>query len=177
MKKIKDHPKKKNKIIALLVIAGIITGIAYVVYRSDETPSASLASVVDGIQCNANEYVVQHIHAHLDIFVNGNLYEIPGGIGIKDNTCLYWLHTHKTNGVIHIESPKQQQFTLVHFIDIWKSSGDFPISGATPKIFVNGQFVNSTLDNTKINKHDEIALVYGPIPPVIPSFYQFDPGE
>ena len=181
MKKIKEEKnytkKKNNKILALVVIAVIIAGIAYAVYRSDETPSASLAAVVDGIQCNANEYVAQHIHAHLDIFVNDKLYLIPQGIGIKDNTCLYWLHTHTANGVIHIESPTQQQFMLSQFIDVWKSSGDFPISGAMPMIFVNGQLVNSTIDNTKINKHDEIVLVYGNTPPVVPSFYQFDQGE
>lgn len=169
--------KRKNKLIALLVIAGIVTGISYVSYRSDNASLSSAAAVIDGIQCNTNEYVAQHIHAHLDIFANGQPYQIPAGIGIVDNTCLYWLHTHKTNGVIHIESPKSQEFTLGQFIDIWRSTGKVNLPSDSPKMFVNGLKVDTDLKNLNLNAHDEIVLVYGPMPPTIPSFYQFDQGE
>ncbi len=180
MKKIKqekNHTKKRrNKIIALLVITGIVAGIVYVIYRSDNTPS-SVAAAIDGIECNTSEFTTLHIHAHLDFYVNGNHMTVPERIGIVDNKCLYWLHTHDSSGVIHIESPKSEEFTLGQFIDVWNATGDFPISGATPKIFVNGQSVNTMLNDTPINKHDEIALVYGNVPTTIPSFYQFGPGE
>jgi hypothetical protein len=163
MKKIKEEKnyakKKSNKLIALLIISGIVTGIAYVSYRQDNASSSSAAAVIDGIECNTNEFSVFHIHAHLDFYVNANHLTVPERIGIVDNKCLYWLHTHDASGTIHIESPKSEDFTLTQFIDIWKTTRDFPISGATPKIFVNGQLVNSALDNTKINKHDEIARV------------------
>ena len=180
MKKIKEektNAKKKNsKIIALLVITGIVAGIIYAGYRSDNT-SSSAAPTIDGIECDTSEFTTFHIHAHLDFFVNGNHLTVPERIGIVNNKCLYWLHTHDSSGVIHIESPKSQEFTLGQFVDIWKASGDFPIYGATAKIFVNGQPVNTALNDTKINKHDEIALVYGNVPPAVLSFYQFDPGE
>ena len=179
MRKIKEEKttkKRNNKLIALLVIAGIVAGIAYVSYRQDNT-SSSAAAVIDGIECNTSEFAVLHIHAHLDFYVNGKHMTVPERIGIVDNKCLYWMHTHDASGVMHIESPKSEDFTLTQFIDIWKTTGDFPISGATPKIFVNGQSVNTTLDNIKINKHDEIALVYGTTPLVIPSVYQFNPEE
>ena len=175
MRKIKEekNTKKRNtKLIALLAIAGI----AYVSYRQDNT-SSSAAAVIDGIECNTSEFAVLHIHAHLDFYVNGKHMTVPERIGIVDNKCLYWMHTHDDSGVMHIESPKSEDFTLTQFIDIWKTTGDFPISGAIPKIFVNGQSVNTALDNIKINKHDEIALVYGTIPLVIPSVYQFNPEE
>ncbi|TLX82848.1 MAG: hypothetical protein E6L00_02540 [Thaumarchaeota archaeon] len=76
-----------------------------------------------------------------------------------------------------MESPKSREFTLGEFIDIWKATNEFPISGATPKIFVNGQAVSTSLSETKIQKHDEIVLVYGNKPSQIPSFYQFPEGE
>ncbi|MHB8602555.1 MAG: hypothetical protein ACYC6W_10030 [Nitrosotalea sp.] len=180
MKKIKEEKtstkKRNNKIIALLIITGIVVGIIYVSYRSDNTPS-NAAATIDGIECNTSEFATLHIHAHLDFYVNGNHLTVPERIGIVDNKCLYWVHTHDASGVIHIESPKSQEFTLGQFIDIWKASSDFPIYGATAKIFVNGKSVNTMLNDTTINKHDEIALVYGNVPPAIPSFYQFDPGE
>ncbi|MHB8546230.1 MAG: hypothetical protein ACYDAJ_05640 [Nitrosotalea sp.] len=181
MKKIKqekNHAKKRsNKIIALLVITGIVAGIVYVSYRSDNTSSSSVTAAIDGIECNTSEFTTLHIHAHLDFYVNGNHMTVPERIGIVDNKCLYWLHTHDSSGVIHIESPQSEEFTLGQFIDVWNATGDFPISGATPKIFVNGQSVNTILNDTKIHQHDEIALVYGNVPTVVPSFYKFDPGE
>ncbi|MHB8603089.1 MAG: hypothetical protein ACYC6W_11910 [Nitrosotalea sp.] len=180
MKKIKveknSTKKRNNKLIALLVIAGIVSGIGYMVYRSDNT-SSSDAVAIDGIECNTNEFTTFHVHAHLDFYVNGNHLTVPERIGIVDNKCLYWLHTHDASGIIHIESPTSREFTLQQFIAIWKATEGFPIQGSTPKIFVNGQSVNSISNDTKINGHDEIALVYGNVPPTIPSFYQFGPGE
>ena len=179
MKKIKEEnnvKKRNNKLIVLLIIFVIAVGITYASYRLDNS-SSSAAAVIDGIECNTNEFATLHTHTHLDFYVNANHLTVPERIGILDNKCLYWLHTHDASGIIHIESPKSEDFTLAQFIDIWKNTGDFPISGATPKVFVNGQLANVTLDSIKINKHDEIALVYGTVPSAIPSFYQFDPGE
>ena len=33
--------------------------------------------------------------------------------------CIYWLHTHTSDGVIHIESPTQRVYTLGDFFDEW----------------------------------------------------------
>ena len=175
-KELGQNSKHRNKLIAIGIIAGIIVAIAYVSYDLDKAPK-SAAQVIDGIACNTNEYTILHNHAHLDVFVNGNSVPVPAQIGIVDKTCLYWVHTHSTNGVIHIESPKSREFTLGEFIDIWKATNEFPISGATPKIFVNGQAVSTSLSETKMQKHDEIVIVYGNEPSQIPSFYQFPEGE
>jgi len=175
-KELGQNSKHRNKLIAIGIIAGILVVIAYVSYDLDKAPK-SAAQVIDGIACNTNEYTVLHNHAHLDVFVNGNFVPVPAQIGIVDNTCLYWMHTHNVSGVIHMESPKSLEFTLGEFVDIWKATNEFPILGATPKIFVNGQAVNTSLSETKINVHDEIVLVYGNEPSQIPSFYQFPEGE
>ncbi|MDE1862806.1 MAG: hypothetical protein KGI33_07830 [Thaumarchaeota archaeon] len=174
--KVADKPasKNKNKIIAVIVIAAIIGGGAYFLHKSDNTVDKAY-SAIDGIPCETQEYSTFHIHAHLDAFVNGQHITVPQYIGIEDNTCLYWLHTHDTSGIMHIESPVQQNFTLGQFMDVWKSTSTGVPSGI-PIIFVNGQEVSTSLDNTILHAHDEIAIVYGQAPPNIPSFYQFPEG-
>lgn len=174
-KELGQTSKHRNKLIAVGIFAGIIVVIAYVGYDLDKAPN-SAAQVIDSIACNTNEYTVLHNHAHLDVFVNGNSVSVPSQIGIVDNTCLYWMHAHNDSGVIHMESPKSLEFTLGEFVDIWKATKEFPISGATPKIFVNGKAMNTSLSETKINQHDEIVLIYGNEPSQIPSFYQFPEG-
>jgi len=172
----KNSKKSKNKFIALGIVAGIAAVIAVVVYTLDNTSSSS-TSMIDGIECDTVEYGVFHIHAHLDVYVGGSPYTVPAYIGIKDNTCLYWLHTHDASGVIHIESPKSRDFTAGEFFDIWNSTGsNMPPSG-TPTIYVNGQVVNTALDKTMLHAHDEIAVVYGTKPNFIPQLYQFPEGE
>jgi hypothetical protein len=88
---------------------------------------------VDGIQCGATEQLAYHIHAHLAVYAGGSLRPLPGGIGIPGSSvvptsegpvaqggqCIYWLHTHAPDGVIHVESPTQRIYTLGNFFDEW----------------------------------------------------------
>ncbi|SHO45664.1 conserved exported hypothetical protein [Nitrosotalea sinensis] len=167
--------KGKGKLIALGVVAAIIAGAAYVIYKSDNTVDTSFASI-DGIPCETQEYSTFHIHAHIDIFSNGQHVGIPAQIGLE-KTCLYWLHTHTSDGIIHIESPKQQDFTVGQFLDIWKATNTGIPSSGTPEVFVNGNLVSTSLASTIMHAHDEIALVYGDVPQNMPTFYQFPEGD
>lgn len=178
-KKDKDSPVKptkgKNKLVMLGIIVAIIAGVAYAVYRSDNTVDSNFATI-DGIPCETQEYTTFHIHAHMDIFSNGQHVGIPAQIGLE-NTCLYWLHTHTSDGIIHIESPKQKDFTVGQFFNIWKATNKgFPTSG-TPEIFVNGNLVSTSMSDTVMHAHDEIVLAYGDVPQNMPSFYQFPEGD
>ncbi len=78
---------------------------------------------IDGISCDALEQTQTHYHAHLQIYVNGAQYSIPGDVGRQSRTqCFYWLHVHSDTGdegVIHVESPDNRAFTLKQFFDIW----------------------------------------------------------
>lgn len=47
------------------------------------------APVINGISCDSMEHFNLHIHAHLDIFINGNPYAIPSEIEIISNQCIY----------------------------------------------------------------------------------------
>jgi hypothetical protein len=79
---------------------------------------ASGAPVISGIACDVDEGTTYHVHAHLNIRIDGVLREVPAGIGILP-TCLYWLHTHAAFGVIHVEAPAAGRFTLGQFFDLW----------------------------------------------------------
>ncbi len=39
------------------------------------------------------------------MYIDGNKMPVPAQVGIApDSSCLYWLHTHANDGVIHIEA-------------------------------------------------------------------------
>jgi hypothetical protein len=140
---------------------------------------------VDGIRCEPMEFSMFHIHAHLDIFIDGKPFKVPSQIGIDpEGRCLYWLHTHDDSGIIHIESPVERQFTIGNFIDIWnRTFNNTQLFDTNPTIalsmFVNGVKVPTDTDlrNVNIHAHDEIALVFGPIQAdKIPTRYEFQQG-
>jgi hypothetical protein len=99
--------------------------------------SPALGQGVDGIKCQRAEHLLFHIHAHLTIFVNGKARQVPYGIGIapplygqnlangavvNSGSCFSWLHTHASDGLIHIESPVRRTFTLGDFFDLWRQA-------------------------------------------------------
>jgi hypothetical protein len=96
--------------------------------------NAATGQTVDGVQCQAGEQLVEHVHTHLTIFVNGQSRVIPYGIGVpgaepvatahgafvETGSCFYWLHTHQEDGIIHVESPTVGlSFTLGQFFAEW----------------------------------------------------------
>src|SRR5881227_2714022 len=88
---------------------------------------------VNGITCGSKEELAYHIHAHLMVFDNGSSRALPGGIGIpgsqvattsagpvaEGGQCIYWLHTHAPDGIVHVESPTARLYTLGQFFDEW----------------------------------------------------------
>ncbi|WP_042425899.1 hypothetical protein [Streptacidiphilus anmyonensis] len=114
---------------------------------------------IDGIvKSNEMEQTVYHIHTHLQVFVDGKQMTIPYGIGIvsplqlqqaQDGTAFvaggskfYFLHTHDETGIIHVESPSQQQYNLGNLFDLWKqplTSGNVAGHQGKLTIFVDGK--------------------------------------
>ncbi|HLH60485.1 MAG TPA: hypothetical protein VKV20_02280 [Ktedonobacteraceae bacterium] len=153
-------------IIILAAIAG------FVIYNqqnqaSTETVVNSAYPPVDNIYCDALEQTVYHIHAHLSIYINGSLSPIPANMGIaSDGSCYYWLHTHDTTGVIHIESPTQKDYTLGNFFDEWSthfSSLGFPTQLASTagwQVWVNGKPYSGDFHNITLTAHELITLAY-----------------
>ena len=58
-----------------------------------------------------------HIHSLVGVKVDGSLYAPPANIGIT--TCMYWVHTHAADGIVHVEAPASVHPTLGDFLDIW----------------------------------------------------------
>lgn len=154
-------------IAAAAVIILAIAGTALMIGGNAATQS------IDGIECSSSEQLSFHIHTHLDVFVNGTQQSVPANIGLPG--CTFWLHTHDVSGIIHIEAPQQQAFTLGQFIDIWNASTVSKIPQGTPVAYVNGQQTGNYRD-VQMNAHDEISLVYGTPPQTIPSSFDFGPG-
>jgi len=124
------------------------------------TGSIAGGETVDGIQCQVGEQTLFHIHAHLAIFINGAPRQIPQGVGIP-GSCLYWLHTHAADGIIHIESPVQQTFTLGDFFDLWGQplgpNRVGPAIGPVTAIY-NGQQYDGNPRDIPLNAHAQIQL-------------------
>jgi hypothetical protein len=142
------------------------------------TATAATGRTVDGIECQAGEQTLFHIHAHLTIFINGTPRQVPAGIGIPgaqaqatpngpfitSGTCFYWLHTHAADGVIHIESPVRRAYTLGQFFDEWGlplGPGQVgPARGPVTALY-NGQVYLGNPRNIPLTAHAQIQLEVG----------------
>lgn len=137
-----------------------------------------------GLPALSQEGNVLHIHQHIDVFVNGGKVDVPAGIGINDNSFLSPIHTHDTTGVIHVESPTNQQFTLGQFFAIWDVRftptrvGGYRATATHPiRVYLDGKPFQGDPSRLVLGSHQEIAVVIGKPPPRIPSSYAFSAGE
>ena len=74
----------------------------------------------DPLELNLKDHnnMAQHIHPTLEIEILGENQVIPSDIGISNN-LMRVIHTHGTDGKLHIESPFPHQFYLGDFFTIW----------------------------------------------------------
>ena len=108
----------------ILVVLAIVL-IVYSVMNSQGHKAGPLPKA-GNIPCDALEHTQTHYHAALQIIYQGNTLNIPSDIG-RTSTCFYWLHMHaESPGVIHIESPKGDTFTLGNFFKVWSVSKNTP---------------------------------------------------
>ncbi len=124
-------------------------------------------SPIDGIACNQMEQAVFHIHAHLSLSIDGQAVIVPQGIGIApDGSCLYWLHTHTNDGVIHIEAPQLRSFTLGNFLEIWRTqfaSLGYPSELDLTKgwqVYVDGKLFSGDFRTISLQEHTLVTLAY-----------------
>jgi hypothetical protein len=155
-----------------------------------------------GLTPDVKEYADYHIHAHLDVFVNGRPVEIPGGIGINitdpavkqfgteyggipaegcEQACISPLHTHDVDGVIHVEAPSVAEFTLGQLfqemaIRLDASCVDDYCAPDTPVVvYVDGQPHSGNPADIVLGDLQEIAIVIGTPPAVIPDSFSGKP--
>ena len=154
--------------------------------------AAATGQPMDGISCEASEQTLFHIHAHLTVFVHGQPRQIPAAIGIPGaqaqdtargpfivgGSCIYWLHTHAADGIIHIESPVKRIYTLGEFFDEWGqplSAGRAgPAVGHVTAIYNGKAYVGNPRD-IPLTAHAQIQLEVGR-PLVAPQTITFPAG-
>lgn len=151
----------------------------------DLAPASTTATgkPVDGQTCRkiSNEAVTYHVHVEVSIFVNGARERLPGGIGITkpylvEHTkagpfldvgvydCLYWMHTHVPDGIVHVEAPVKGSFTLGQLFDVWRQPLGADRAGPARGrvvIFQNGRRLSGDPRATPLTPHSVIQIDVG----------------
>lgn len=158
-------------------------------FNPGDTSRGGQGQTVDRISAAGTEALVYHIHAHLSLFYHGQQVAVPYGIGIvvprdvrngfvDNGSAFYWMHTHDATGIIHIESPVDQRFTLGQFFDIWgEPLEDGDVAGLKGKVhaFVDGVPYSGDPRLIKLRPHTQITLEVGR-PVMAPPAYSFPKG-
>jgi hypothetical protein len=121
-----------------------------------------------GLQLEPEEHLAYHVHAHVDVFIDGQHRTVPGGLGIVlsdpavhsgtidgapayggisppcGQPCISPLHTHDVTGIIHTEAANNRDNTVGQLFTEWNvrfddNCVDDQCGPATPiAVYVNG---------------------------------------
>jgi hypothetical protein len=159
-------------------------------------------AVAAGLELERKEFLTNHVHAHLDVFINGEPIAVPAGVGINiddpevqefkepdgsisyggitrcGKPCISPLHTHDGTGIIHTESATPEPNTLGQFFIEWGVRlSDFCVGeycGPEPiEVYVDGQPYTQDPQAIKLTERKEIAIVIGTPPADIPETADF----
>lgn len=162
--------KKYMKIVIPAIIAiAAVSVVAALLYQPPEVLAIS------GVECHEGEATAFHVHAHLDVFVDGQEVVVPRNVGIL-SSCLFWLHTHDGDGIIHVEAPAPREYRVGQFIDIWSqthtaSSELFSsVSDKPVTAYVNGEEFDGNYRDILLASQTQIVLAYGEPPAEIPTY-------
>ena len=159
-------------------------------------------TVAAGLEPEPKEFLINHVHAHLDVFVDGQPIVVPAGIGINiddpdvrrfdepdgsvayggielcSTPCISPLHTHDGTGIIHTESASPEPNTLGQFFTEWGVAlsdscvGEY-CSPESIAIYVDGEPYTGDPRAIELTDRREIAIVIGTPPPQIPKTADF----
>lgn len=159
-------------------------------------------TVAAGLEPEPKEFLSNHVHAHLDVFIDGESILVPAGIGINiedpevrhfdepdgsvgyggiemcDEPCISPLHTHGGDGIIHTESADLEPNTLGQFFLEWGVELSESCVGEhcapTPIAFyIDGEAYEGDPRAIEITDRKVIVIVVGTPPAVIPSTANF----
>ena len=160
-------------------------------------------TVAAGLAPETREFLVNHVHAHLDVFVDGTPVVVPAGIGINigdpgvrrfdepdgsvayggitgcGTPCISPLHTHDATGIIHTESASPEPNTLGQLFTEWgvrltdSCVGDYCSPATTIAVYVDGEPFTEDPNAIQLTDHREIAIVIGTPPAQIPKTADF----
>jgi hypothetical protein len=157
-------------------------------------------TVAAGLEPARKEFLVNHVHAHLDVFVDGKPVVVPAGIGINikdpkvrtfsdpigyggielcDQPCISPLHTHGEDGILHTESSDPKPHTLGQFFDEWGVElsetcvGEHCAPAKPIAVYVGGQPYQGDPRAIELTDRKVIVVVAGTPPAMIPSTADF----
>jgi hypothetical protein len=156
-----------------------------------------------GLVAETHESLTFHVHAHLDVFVNGKPVAVPAGIGINisdpgvkaftdtpdgstayggitgcGQPCISPLHTHDNTGIVHTESATAVPNTLGQFFTEWgvpltSSCVGTHCSPEAIAFYINGSAYKQDPRDISLVNQEEIAVVIGTPPAHIPDTADF----
>ncbi|HET9807013.1 MAG TPA: hypothetical protein VFP49_08905 [Nitrososphaeraceae archaeon] len=115
---------------------------------------------ISGITCDKVEHLVYHNHTKLVIKIQNETQNIPAGIGIIPNDCIFWLHTHDDSGIIHVESPIKTAFSLDQFLKVWDifDNSSFIENFSKNIITANVSMITENSSQSKLDNYKNISL-------------------
>jgi len=134
-----------------------------------------VADRIAGLPSSSTESLTVHYHSHVDIFVNGQPEPVASSIGREDQSLFSPLHTHATSGLIHIEAPEDQHFTVEMLFTEWgvrltnDCIGGYCSPDTKLEAYVDGTRYTRPISTIVLEKGEEIAIVIGSPPATIPS--------
>jgi len=112
-----EGQRRRNKIISFSAIVLIAIVVVAVVIALPKTGNAvPLPGYLD--HCVVANPLIYHSHPALSITINGSSVNIPSGVGIG-GACNHPIHTHSADGVLHVETDENRDYTLSDFFLIW----------------------------------------------------------
>ena len=135
-----------------------------------QQPKVPNGEPVGGISCDAMEGQRLHTHQHLVILDRGKPVPIPPNVGQPvGRRCIYWVHTHTPDGIIHIEAPMDRSFTLGDFFNVWgqplfrrRAADAHAPKGRQLKIWVNDKPYTGDPRAIPLTPHADIVIEAGP---------------
>jgi len=146
--------RNKSTLYWTIGIAVVLTGLFALprfLSHNDGGKSANVPCLVPNVP------LVQHIHPHLTIEVDGREETIPANVGL--DACEKAIHTHQADGVIHVEAQDNREYTFGDFMDVWGKSIEresFTFEAAVD----NQPFDNNRLTDLKLKDNQQIVLKY-----------------
>lgn len=153
------------------------------VHSTGTYTTPALGETRDGMPCyglsgGSEPPVTAHYHTYLEMYVNGQAYDVPANTGIpaslNGTACIYPLHVHPgENDIIHIETQTANtQYTLGAFFDIWgqplsaTQMGSYKADASHKLVFeyfdANGKLHPWTGNplNLPLKSHETVVILY-----------------
>ena len=133
--------KRRQRTLTTIVIVVILVTVIVVAIVFIPRPGANQVALPSYLDHCVTGSLVYHSHPNLVVTINGQGVVIPVTF---DGSCPQPIHTHTSDGVLHIETDQNQNYTVGDWFLLW---GHFA-NDKTQAIFNSTQIFNNKVDAT-----------------------------